>query len=717
MSSYRQNGGDWSPFPSQNGGEAIPPRYNLALKIGLAAGAVILVLVALSIAKRVYTEWLWFDQLGFRSVFTTILVTRIWLFFAGALLFAGLLTLNVYLAHRFTRGESLLPIPVATLQWFQRLVNIGVGLGVFFLSIILGLVAANRWEVIIQFLSRVPFGVEEPAFHREVGFYVFTLPLLNAMQGWLLGAVIVILVVTPLVYAVNLSLRGVQFRLTPRMLAHAAGLGAALMFGIALSHFLDIYELVFSGHGVTFGASYTDVHARLPALRLLMAFAAAAGVLFIVSPFAGGLRLMGGAFGLWVAAAIIVGTIYPAFVQRVVVSPNELEREELYISRNIDFTRWAFNLGAVEERLFPIQPGLSQSVVVSNPQTIDNIRLWDHRPLRDTYNQIQFFRLYYSFTDIDIDRYNVNGEYKQVALAARELFPENLPGEAQRWVNQRLQFTHGYGLAMSPVTEFTPEGRPRFYIQDIPPTGVFEVEQPEIYYGENTESFVVVNTRLPEFSHPTPEDVPVYTRYQGIGGVPLSSFLRRAVYAWELGDVNILISGQLTPESRVQYRRQIQERVRTVAPFLMLDQDPYLVIADGRLWWIQDAYTFTDRYPYSTPFRGSFNYVRNSIKVVIDAYDGTLRFFVVDPQDPMVQMYRRAFPVLFEPMDAMPSSLRSHIRYPVDLFSWQAEMFLTYHMRDPKVFFNKEDVWSEPAEVFFGKQQPVEPYYLITKLP
>jgi hypothetical protein len=584
-------------------------------------------------------------------------------------------------------------------------------------ALIFGLVASNRWETILRFMNSVSFGVKDPLFNLDVSFYVVTLPLVNFIQVWLLGAVITILVAVLLMYLVNFSLRGVSFTFNPRMLVHLALLGAFLMLVLAFNHFLDIYELLLSPRGAAYGAGYTDIHARLPALRFLTAVSLVASLLFVASIFTGGVRLMVGAFGLWVVATIVVGAIFPAAFQRFLVNPNELSREETYIQRNIQFTRYAYGLERVQEQSFSFQPQLTREAVANNPQTIRNIRLWDYRPIRDTYNQIQFLRLYYSFVDIDVDRYWINGEYRQVMLSARELFPENLPPDAQRWVNQRLQYTHGYGVAMSPVTDFTPEGRPLFFLKDIPPAGVLEVNRPEIYYGENTRSYVIVNSRMPEFDYPTKEDTPVYTHYQGRGGVRLGSFLRRLAYAWQFADINILISGQITPESRIQYRRQIQERVAQVAPFLRLDRDPYLVVADGKLWWIQDAYTVTDRYPYSTPYRGDFNYIRNSVKVVIDAYDGSVRFFVADPEDPLLQIYRRIFPDLFEPLERMPDPLRAHLRYPVDLFNVQTQMYLKYHMRDPRVFYNQEDQWSIPMEVFFGKPQPVEPYYIIMRLP
>ncbi|MBA7559573.1 hypothetical protein ES708_01188 [subsurface metagenome] len=347
--------------------------------------------------------------------------------------------------------------------------------------------------------------------------------------------------------------------------------------------------------------------------------------------------------------------------------------------------------------------------------TIDNIRLWDHRPLKDTYNQIQSIRLYYDFHDVDVDRYIIDGEYQQVMLSARELSVEKLAGEAQTWVNRQLQFTHGYGIALSPVNEVSAEGLPILLVKDIPPVGDFNIERPQIYFGEKTDHYVIVKTKTQEFDYPM-GDENIYGYYQGEDGVSLDSFMRRLVYAWQFGDLNILISGELTPESRVLYYRNITERVNHLAPFLELDSDPYLVMTDGRLFWIQDAYTTSDRYPYSEPL-GSINYIRNSVKVVIDAYDGSVTFYVTDPEDALIRTYQAIFPELFVPAEQMPESLRVHLRYPEDMFNIQAKVYQTYHMRDARVFYNKEDLWAVPKEFYAGREQLMEPYYIIMRLP
>jgi uncharacterized membrane protein (UPF0182 family) len=448
-----------------------------------------------------------------------------------------------------------------------------------------------------------------------------------------------------------------------------------------------------------------------------MALGSLTALLVVVNLFLRrGLWLPLASTGLWVLTAIIGGLIYPAIVQRFSVNPNELTKETPYIERNIEFTRQAYGLNRIVEQTYPAELSVTAEEIAANPQTVDNMRLWDPRPLRDTLNQIQALRQLYTFQDVDVDRYVIDGGYRQVMLAARELDTDRLPEGANGWVNKRLQFTHGYGLAMSPVNVVTDEGLPDLFLQDIPPKGKLTVDRPEIYFGEKTDTYVIVNSKEKEFDYPL-ETSSVYANYQGQGGVRLSSFWRRLTYAWAFGDPNILISGQITSDSRLLYRRQVPDRVHTIAPFLQLDDDPYLVVADGRLFWIQDAYTVSDLYPYSQPYQGNFNYIRNSVKAVVDAYEGTVTLYIAEPNDPVVRTWAAIYPDLFKPIEEMPTSLRDHIRYPEGLFKVQAEMYRTYHMVEPQLFFNKEDLWNIPNELFFDKQQPLEPYYIIMRVP
>ena len=725
MTSNVRNNGEGPPaWGDGEAGGARVRNVRLLTRLGLAILAVILIIVALSYAKGIYTDWLWFGSLGFLSIFTKILVMRIWLFFGGALLVAALLLINLYIAYRFSRGESVLPVPPDVLRLARIGVVAGTILTVFIMSVVFGVVAQGHWETFLVYFNRVPFGVEDPQFHKDMSFHVAVMPMLHFIQGWFMGVVIAALVAVVALYLAIFAVRGITVTITPKIRGHVAVLGAFLMVTIAAAHFLDIYELVFSGRGAAPGAGYTDVNARIPVLWLLVAIALVSSVGFIVSLYYGGLRLMIAAFSLWAVLAVLAGAIYPVAFQRLRVGPNEFTREEKYIDRAILGTRAAYNLDVIDERPFDYNPTLDLQTVGDNPETINNIRLWDHRPLRDTYTEKQAIRQYYNFVGVDVDRYRFpNGEYRQVMLAPRELFPENLEEQAQNWVNRKLSYTHGYGVTMSPVNRFTEEGLPEFFLRDVPPTGDLVIQRPEIYFGENTKGFVIVDTKTSEFDYPGPGDLPIYKDYEGTGGVGIGSFIRRAAYAWQFLDLNVLISGQITSDSKVQYRREIQKRVEAVAPFLLLDSDPYIVVGSGgKLWWIQDAYTVTDRYAYSARFNDDFNYIRNSVKVIIDAYNGSMSFLVIDPDDPLIRIYRRAFPDLFEDFDAIDQldpSLREHIRYPMDLFSAQAEIYLRYHMQDPEVFFTREDLWARAREVFATptNTQDVEPYYVIMKLP
>ena len=588
----------------------------------------------------------------------------------------------------------------------------------------------------------MPFGQTEPAFNKDVAFYVFTMPMLNFVHGWLLGAAITILIATLVLYYINFSLRGAGLKITPGLKVHLSIIVAILMFVLAWGHWLDRWELALSGQGAVFGAAYTDINARKPALLILTIIAAGSGVLILVNAYLRGLRLLIGAVALWIVMAVVLGSLWPATMQQFTVDPNEFVKEAPYIERNIAFTRSGFALDRIEEVFYPAEPAVvTEALIEENLQTINNIRLWDYRPLSDVYKQIQLIRPYYDFKDADVDRYTLDGEYRQVLLSAREVAPEKLAPESQTWVNEKLFYTHGIGLAMSPVTDFTPEGRPEFFAKDIPANGVIPitagasegepeilVENPRIYYGENTTSYVAVNTKTDELDYQTEEGELVRTNYFGTGGVRLSSFVRRLAYAWQFGDLNILISGEITGDSLLLYRRAIQERISVIAPFLLLDKDPYIVAADGQLYWIQDAYTTSDHYPYSQPFNTepvegaasvAFNYIRNSVKVTVDSFHGALRFYVWDSSDPVMMTYAKIFPGLFLPKAEMSPSLQEHVRYPQDFFTVQARKYIKYHMRDPQNFYNNEDLWAFSNEKFgqSGDLREVGPYYVIMKLP
>ena len=718
----------------------VPPNLGPMLRWGVIAAGVIALLVLLNWFLGIYTNILWFENIGYRGVYRTILVTRVELFIAGALIFGLIAGANIYLTYRFGRGPQVAPLPEETLRVIRPMALWGAVFVIGVTALIFGGALASRWETVLGFLNSTPFldstqippvVLTDPQFDRSIEFFVFKLPLYHLIQGWLLGAVIVSLLFSLGMYFVHFSLRGAVFTFTNPVRVHASVLGALALLVLAWGYWLDVYDLVYSNAGAVAGVTYTDVHARIPALRTLMVVVSLGGLILLVNAFyVHGLRLIIGVGALWLGANILLTGLYPSAVQRFQVNPNELRRETPYIERNISLTRAGFGLDRVAEEDYSLagDGSITSPLVERNQQTINDIRLWDHRPFQSLLNQIQVFRLYYNFPNADSDRYLVGegdeARVRQVMLGTRELDTDNLPDEAQSWVNRKLQFTHGYGAVMAPVTEFTEEGEPIFFLGDIPPSqppaGIGALERPEVYYGESREDFVIVNSNQPELDYAPTEGSPVYTQYQGRGGIPLKNSFRRIAYAWEFRDFNVLISGEIKDESRIQYRRQVAERVETVAPFLRLDADPYIVVSDGRLFWIQDAYTVTERYPYSTlqdTTLGRFNYIRNSVKVVLDVYHGDLDFYIAEPEDPLVRTFDSIFPNLFKPLDEMPEDLRRHIRYPMDLFTIQAEQYLTYHMTDPTEFFNKEDQWDVSEEFFRGSFQTLEPYYLNMRLP
>ncbi len=717
MSSFERQWQRW--FPEDTDDDKAPsgqPGW-IGSRVFWILGGVLLLFILLNIFKGIYTEWLWFDNLGYSSVYTTILKTKVLVFFVAAVTFGLLFLGNLLLATRLAPKTEAHFWPWGIVRQLRRIIKLNVILGTTVLSIMFGLVAQGNWQVLLRFFNAQPFGITDPVFQKEIGFYIFSLPFLQLLRGWILGALIVILLGSIAVYLLSYGVQRRRFDFARSVLAHIGVLGMAILGLFAWGYRLDIWELVFSTRGVVFGASYADMHAKLPAQWILLSVVLVCIGFLVVSILQRNFRWIVYAVGGWIVAAIIVGGIFPALIQRFQVEPDELDRERPYIEYNIEFTREAFALNRIEEQPFPAEDMPSPQDIAQNAVTIDNIRLWDPRPLKDTYNQIQSIRLYYDFNDVDVDRYIIDGEYRQVMLSARELSAEKLASEAQTWVNRKLQFTHGYGVVLSPVNEVTTQGLPVLLVKDIPPVGDFQIERPGIYFGEKTNDYVIVRTKTEEFDYPATGEENRYTYYEGNGGVGLGSFARRAFYAWQLGDLNILISGQLTPESRILYYRNIRERVNHLAPFLELDSDPYLVVMDGRLFWIQDAYTTSDRYPYSEPLGNGLNYIRNSVKVVIDAYDGDVTFYVTDPDDALIQTYQAIFPELFVPAEQMPEFLRAHWRYPIDMFNIQASVYQSYHMRDAKVFYNKEDLWARPREVYAGNQQSMEPYYIIMRLP
>ncbi len=578
---------------------------------------------------------------------------------------------------------------------------------------------AGRWPEAIRFLHAVPFGATDPLFGRDVGFYVFVYPFLAAAQQFLLFALVLATLAVAAVYVLARGIQLVPQRLIvhPWAKGHLLALVAALLLVKVWGYVLDRYALLLSSGGAAFGASYADVHATLPVLSLVMGLAGLASVLCLVQIARPGFRLAVAGVGLWLAGSLLGLGAYPALVQRLHVSPNEIVAERPFIERTIAATNRAYGLDRIEVRPFPAQEELTPALLQRNDTTIKNIRLWEHRPALDSYAQLQEIRPYYKFVDVDNDRYRLDGEYRQLMLSVRELSHAHL--QNREWLNEHLVYTHGYGAVVGPVNRVTREGLPEFFVKDIPPAGTaaLRMTQPEIYFGEVANPYVLVRTLRPELNYPV-GDQNVYTRYAGKGGVAIGSWWRRLLFAARFAEIKMLLSQEVGPESQILLHRAITERVEVIAPFLRLDRDPYPVItADGRIVWMLDAYTTSAHFPYSQPTPALGNYIRNPVKVTVDAYDGTVRFYLVQPDEPIARAYAGAFPELFQPIGAMPEDLRAHIRYPQDLFGIQARMYALFHMLDPQVFYNKEDLWTIPIRKSEGRDVEMEPYYTIMRLP
>jgi uncharacterized membrane protein (UPF0182 family) len=695
---------------------------------GIALVVVALLAVGvLGQAVPLYTDWLWFQEVGYVQVFTTILSLRGALFLAVALGVLVFLYANLTFAVRTSAPDVLweledqlgLPGRVVIEPLIRRFLPVVVAL----ISLGSGLRATAHWETLIAYLNAQPFESADPLFGRNLSFFVFTLPFWRLLYGWAVTLVTATLLLTFALYVLQRSLvlttRGP--RLASGARAHLLALAALLLLLRALGFWLDRFELVYSPRGIVFGAAYSDIHAALPALGLLAVLAVLAAAACLVQMTRPGLRIVLGS--LILLGVVWVGGlgIYPALLQRLRVTPNELEAERPFILHNIRMTRQAYGLDRIVEQEFPAEESLDARAVERNEATIKNVRLWDYRPLLRTYAQLQEIRTYYKFVDVDNDRYTINGEYRQLMLSPRELSYQHL--QSRIWINEHLTFTHGYGVVVGPVSRVTAEGLPEFFVKDIPPvsTGGFPaITRPQIYYGEIANEYVLVRTRSQELDYPS-GDQNVYTDYTGRGGIVINSWLRKLAFAIRFAELKILLSDDLTHDSRIMMHRTVAQRVRQIAPFFRFDRDPYMIVTGGgRLVWMLDGYTVTDRYPYSDPTRTADwagNYIRNSIKVVVDAYDGDVTFYVADPSDPIVRVYGQSFPGLLQPLSRMPDDLRPHIRYPEDFFAIQARKYTLYHMEDPQVFYNKEDLWAIPRRTIEGRERELEPYYTIMRLP
>ncbi len=730
-------------------------RFRRILWIVLGVGFV--GLIFLRSMATLWTDYLWYSSVGQVGVWTTLVFTRLWLVLAASLVAIGIVWLNLYLVDRISPRRGVMPgspdeeLLMRYQTWVEpRSGRLRFGASAFF-GILLGVGAAAWWEDWLLFSRGGSFGLADPIFNHDIGLYVFDVPFLRDVFAWAFQLVLVLTLIVVAVHYLNggINIQGPGKRTSSGVKAHVSILLALLALLKVAGYQLDKWDLLYSSRGQVFGASYTDVNAQVPALNLLMVISLIAAVILLVNLWFRGWTLPLVAVGLWLITSIIVGGVYPALIQRLTVEPDEVNKESEYVAYNIEYTREAYGLADVELEPFAASPTLTPGDLEANATTIDNIRLWDPGVLNVTYRQLQNIVTYYDIGDVDVDRYEIDGELTQVMVSARELEEQGIPGEG--WVTERLVYTHGFGSVLSPANDVTRQGQPDFLVKDIPPVNLSDdpslnIDQPRIYFSDHAETdYVIAGTSQQEVDFPigsSGADVATNS-YDGDGGVDLGGFFQRTAWALRFGNLDTLISDRLDSDSKVLLERNLRSRISRLAPFLYGDADPYIVIADGRLKWVMDLYTITDRYPYSAPANtarlnagaglpNQFNYIRNSVKAVVDAYDGTIDLYVIDPEDPVIQANEAIFPGVFRPGSELPPEVIEHFRYPEDLFRIQTDQYQLYHMTNPDQFFTVSDPWqiardpsTSPRPALRGRFvdasgqefNPMLPYYLLMKLP
>ena len=694
-------------------------------------------IVILTVITGLIQKWLWMRQLHYLGIFWTLLSVR-WAMFGLAFVCAfGFLWINLRFAaktiHALHEGNQFDRVAFVdapsnpkriAIDINPKILTLVIGVAAAIVSLLFALGVSSQWDTCLRFRYGGHFGLLDPLFRIDVGFYLFRLPFYELLQGSFVYLTIIALAVVLISYTSFglLGLRpGGKLVVQRNIGQHVSVLLFILIANWGWGFNLDRYDLVYSTLGVVYGAGYTASHVTMTVLWIMVGVSVVAAALLAINFFRP--RFKAVTLGAAVYAVLYVAgmIVLPQLFQKFVVQPSELSMELPYLKSYIQFTRKAYGLDAIQETSYPALPDLTPDVIARNQDTIQNILLWDPRPLLQTYQQTQAIRLYYQFYDVDVDRYHLSDGYHQVMLSARELSPD-LPAQAQTWVNKYLQFTHGYGLVMSFASQTIGGGFPKYLLQNIPPESDngLKITEPSIYYGEAMTGYRIVATGIKEFDYPKGNEN-VYTSYAGAGGIPLDSLWKRLLFAWTQEDANILFTSYLQPQSKIQIWRGVQERVSKIAPFLSLDRNPYAVLSDGKLYWVQDAYTTSDRFPYSSPSSEDagpdLNYIRNSVKVVVDMYDGTVSFYVMDPNDPVLAVYRRAFPGVFKDLSQLSPDLKSHLRYPEDLFGIQTHKYKTFHMVDPQVFYNREDLWDSPNEQYNGNVLSMDPYYILMKLP
>ena len=701
----------------------------LAVWSAIIAGALFIGMPLLTWAAGVWVDWQWFSDLGQLSVFTTRIVSQLAVGSVFAVLTFLVLFTSMRVARRMAPRAASVAFPQGMPEQVQMVLELlrgkmnpvidfailGSSLVLAFLN---GLSMSAHWETLRLSLSTVPFGLADPQFGRDVSFFVFSLPAYILICDWLTGLLLLTIALTFVVHVVDGAVQP-WARLNgfaPHVKAHLSVLMALLVATWGFRYWINIWQLDFSPVGQIVGASYSDVHAQLPAYRILIVVSLMTAVALLLNIRYKGWRLPMVSLGVWLTASIVLGAVWPAVVQRFVVSPNEAAAEAPYIERNISMTRKAFGLDEVKGKQFAAAESLTAKDVVAERRTLSNVRLWDPSIVAQSYSQLQSIRPYYEFPDVDVDRYTVDGKQQQVLVSAREMNSELLPDQAQTWVNRHLVYTHGFGLVMSSVSESDARGMPKFIIGEVPPrtTTDLETKEPRIYFGESTKDYVIVDAGIKEFDYPQGDKNAEY-EYKGTRGVQIGSILSRAAWALHLGSSQILFSEYVKPESRVLLRRDLTTRLNELAPWLEYEKDHYPVLVDGRIVWVIDAYTSSEFFPYSEMLPGTkTNYLRNSVKVTVDAFDGTTTFYAFDEKDPVLAAWRKVFPTLVVSGDKIPTEIREHFRYPEGLFSAQAEIYRTYHMTDPRVFYNKEDQWEIPGE---RQGKKMDPFFVLMTLP
>ncbi|HXM55297.1 MAG TPA: UPF0182 family protein [Candidatus Dormibacteraeota bacterium] len=703
----RYSRGPFDPFDqSPFGGfrEVQIPRPPRRFWIGLGfIGAALLVVLLTEPLVSLLTNIQWYDALGLKNVFLTRLSLQLLLFF-GTLVIAFLFGLaNVMVTLRIRTGRALRAVGVR-----QRMLWTGagaVGLGATaVISLILAGGVGSHWQELALFMHVTNTGIREPVFGLDVSFYLLTLPFLHDVVTSLLVLFFLMGLVVVGLYAWRSDT--FDLRLPPPAIAHVSVLMGGIALLLAASSFLDRYDLLSAHNGYVWGAGYTDVNARIGLAIFRTVLGVLLAILLVANVVPRRPAVLIGAVVVWLVAALI-SAIYPGLVQRISVQPAELSQESPYISREIQYTRHAFSVDDVQSSAYSGDAPLTAKAVADDQATIQNLRLWDNSQLQDTYQQLQSIRTYYTFNDIELDRYPINGQVAQLEISARELDGSRLPPQAQTWVNQKLQYTHGYSVAASPVSAVVGEGLPDYVARDIPTTGPLAVSQPAIYFGQAENDYALAPSAEKEFDYPQGNDN-VRNNYAGTHSPRLNG-ANRLLWSLRTGDFNMLVSNQLQDQTEILYQRRVQDRIQEIAPFLQLGDNPYIVVANGKLYWIQDAYTGASTYPYSQAqdLADGQNYLRNSVKVVVDAYEGTVDFYIADPSDPIIRAYAATFPGMFKPLDRMPAALQSHLRVPTRLFQVQAMVYSSYHITDPSTFYNREDVW----------QVALDPYYVQMRLP